>query len=115
MSTGLTYYPQESWELSRHAADQLGLDTELEDKVATVIVDAERVLDEWTKRRSMPPPLEESPHGAQGAAMEMEDAERAVVPAAEGRGASSKAQSVASSVRKVSGIIPLQLLRLTMG
>ena len=46
------YYPQESWELSRHAVDQLGLDTELEDKVATIITDVERVLDEWTKRRS---------------------------------------------------------------
>ena len=101
--------------MSRHAADQLGLDTKLEDEVATVIVDAEHVLDEWTKRRSMPPPLEESPHGAQDAAMEVEDAECAVVPAAEGRGVSSEVRSVASSMCKVSGIIPLQLLRLTMG
>ena len=109
------YYPQESWELSRHAADQLGLDTKLEDKVATVIADVERMLDEWTKRRSMLPPLEESPRGAQDAAMEVEDAEHAVVPAAEGRGVSSEARSVTSSVCKVSGIIPLQLLGLTMG
>ena len=101
--------------MSRRTADQLSLDTELEDEVATVIADAEHVLDEWMKKRSMPPPLEESPSGAQGAAMEVEDAECAVVPAAECRGASSEARSVASSVRKVSGIIPLQLLRLTMG
>ena len=101
--------------MSRRAADQLALDTELEDEVATVIADGECVLDKWTKKRSMPPPLEESPRGVQGAAMEVEDAECAVVPAAERRGASSKARSVASSVCKVSGIIPLQLLRLTMG
>ena len=115
MSTRLTYYPQESWKSSRHTADQLDLDTELEDEVATVIADVERVLDEWIKRRSMLPPLEELPHGAQDAAMEVEDAECAVVLAAEGRGASSKAQSAALSVHKVSGIIPLQLLGLTMG
>ena len=113
--TGLTYYPQESWESSRCTADQLGLDTELEDEVAAVIADVECVLDEWTKRRSMLPPLEELPHGAQDAVMEVEDAECAVVPAAERRGASSEAQSAASSMHKVSGIIPLQLLRLTMG
>ena len=89
------YYPQESWESSRRAADQLSLDTKLEDEVATIIVDAERVLDKWTKRRSMPPPLEELPRGAQDAAMEVEDTERAVVPAAEGRGASSEARSAA--------------------
>ena len=100
--------------MSRRAADQLGLDTELEDEVATIIADAERVLDEWTKKRSMLPLLEESPRRAQDVAMEVEDAERAVVPAAEGRGASSEAWSVVSSVRKVSGIIPLQLLGLTM-
>ena len=100
--------------MSRRAADQLGLDTKLEDEVATIIADVERVLDEWTKKRSMLPPLEESPRGAQDVAMEVEDAERAVVPAADGRGASSEAWSVVSSVRKVSGIIPLQLLGLTM-
>ena len=90
--TGLTYYPQESWESSRHAADQLGLDTKLEDEVATIIVDAECILDKWTKRRSMLLLLEELPRRAQDAAMEVEEAEHAVVPAAEGRGASSEVQ-----------------------
>ena len=69
--------------MSRCAADELSLDTELEDKVATIIADMEHVLDEWTKRRSMLPPLEESPVGAQDTAMEMEETEHAVVPAAE--------------------------------
>ena len=101
--------------MSRCAADGLGLDTELEDEVATVIADAERVLDEWTKRRSMPPPLEESPRRTQDAAMEVEETDHIVVPAAEGRGASSEARSVTLSVRKVSDTVPLQLLGLTMG
>ena len=94
---------------------ELGLDTKLEDEVTTVIADVERVLDEWTKRRSMPPPLEKLPCRTQDAAMEVEEAEHVVVPAAEGRGASSEAWSVMSSVHKVSGIVPLQLLGLTMG
>ena len=63
----------------------------------------------------MPPPLEESPRRTQDAAMEVEETDRTVVPAAEGRGASSEARSVTSSVRKVSDTVPLQLLGLTMG
>ena len=63
----------------------------------------------------MPAPLEELPRRTQDAAMEVEETDRIVVPAVEGRGASSEARSVALSVCKVSDTVPLQLLGLTMG
>ena len=71
MLTKLTCNPQESWESCRHVVDELGLNTELENEVAIIIMDVEQVLDEWMKRRSMLPPLEESPLRAQDAMMEV--------------------------------------------
>ena len=73
------------------------------------MVEAERMQDEWKKRRKMPPPFEGGPQATQDSSMDIEEVEQAVMPQAEVRGVSSEALLVMSSMHKVS----VMILRLT--
>ena len=73
----------------------LGRDTNIDDQFAVVVVEAECAQAKWMGRAAMR-------LVSQASAMEVEEVEQAVVPAAETGGALSKAVSVTSSARKVS-------------
>ena len=110
----LTSTPQDQWDGAQRKADQLGLDTELEEKVAVVVLEAERWQQEWRARREAPPPVtEETPPPTQEVALDMAKVERVVVPAGEGRAVSSDTPLVVSSTRKVSSQCRCLCLRLT--
>ena len=68
---------------------------DMDDQFAVMVAEAERMQAEWVGRMVMR-------LASQVSAMEVEEVEQVVVPAAETRGASSEAVSVTSSVHKVS-------------
>jgi len=110
----LTSTPQDQWDGAQREADQLGLDTELEEKVTVVVLEAKHWQQEWRARREAPPPVtEETPPLTQEAVLDMAEVERVVVPAGEGRAVSSDALLVVSSTRKVSSRHRCLCLQLT--
>ena len=73
----------------------LGRDTDIDNQFVVMVTEAECAQAKWVGRAAMR-------LASQASAMEVEEVEQAVVPAAETRGALSKAVLVASSARKVS-------------